>query len=136
VTPETLLYSKTHEWIRLETGPAGQQTATLGISAFAVEQLADLVGVDLPRIGRRVIAGEPLGELESAKAVSDFYSPVEGEIIEVNSQLAESPDSLAKDPYGSGWLVRIRLSGQSGLAELLDYAAYRKQCEEPTTDGQ
>jgi glycine cleavage system H protein len=133
VTPEELLYSKTHEWVRLETDATGGKIATVGISAFALEQLTDLVYVDLPEVGRRVTAGEPFGEIESVKAVSDLYSPVDGEIIEVNGQLADHLDTLSDDPYGTGWFVKIKLSDDSGLANLLDHAAYRKQCEEETT---
>ncbi len=136
MTPEDLLYNKTHEWIRVETGPAGEKIAIMGLSAFALEQLTDLVYVDLPEVGRQVSAGEPLAEIESVKAVSDMYSPVDGEIIEVNHQLADGLDTLADDPYQSGWFVKIKISDESGLANLLDYAAYRKQCEQEMTDNE
>jgi glycine cleavage system H protein len=136
VSPEELLYSKTHEWVRLETDPAGTKTATVGISAFALEQLTDLVYIDLPEVGRRVTAGEPFGEVESVKAVSDLYSPVDGEIIEVNHHVADRLDSLVEDPYETGWLVKIKISSESGLANLLDYEAYRKQCQEETTSNE
>lgn len=148
MTPEQLLYSKTHEWVRLETlpsvgqgfalpnGRAGAQIATVGLSAFALEQLTDLVYVDLPEVGRQVTAGEPFGEIESVKAVSDLYSPVNGEIVEVNGKLAERLETLADDPYDAGWFVKIRISDESGLSELLDYAAYQKQCEEEMTNDQ
>ena len=136
MTPEDLLYNKTHEWVRVETDPAGEKTAIMGLSAFALEQLTDLVYVDLPEVGRQVSAGEPLAEIESVKAVSDMYSPVDGEIIEVNDQLADGLDTLAGDPYQAGWFVKIKISDESGLANLLDYAAYRKQCEQETTDNE
>jgi glycine cleavage system H protein len=136
VTPEQLLYSKTHEWVRLEAHPAGAKIATVGLSAFALEQLTDLVYVELPEVGRQATAGEPFGEIESVKAVSDLYSPVDGEITEVNTELADKLDTLSDDPYETGWFVKIKISDESGLANLLDYAAYQKQCEEEmTSDG-
>ena len=124
------LYSKTHEWVRVETAPSGEKTAVVGITAFALEALTDLVFVDLPNIGRQVKAGQPFGEIESVKAVSDLYSPVDGEIVDVNSSLAGNLEHLAEDPYEAGWFVKIKISDEAGLAELLDEAAYKKQCEE------
>jgi glycine cleavage system H protein len=130
VSPEKLLYAKTHEWVHLDNDAQGQRVATVGISAFAVEALTDLVYMQLPEVGRKVNAGEPFGEIESVKAVSDVYSPLDGEIVEVNSQLPGKLETLNADPYGAGWLVRIRLSSNNGLTELLDYASYKKQCAE------
>ncbi len=128
--PQDLLYSKTHEWVRVEKDPAGGKTATVGLTAFALESLTDLVHVELPAVGQAVKAGQPFGEIESVKAVSDLYSPVSGEVVEVNTPIAGNLELLGKDPYGAGWLVKIRLSDESGLTELMDYAAYQKQCEE------
>ena len=99
-----LRFAKTHEWIRPEQGGL----ATVGISAYAVEALTDLVFMQLPPVGRRVKAGESIGEIESVKAVSDIYSPVSGEIVEVNAALPGSLETLGKDAYGAGWVVRIR----------------------------
>jgi len=130
VSPETLLFTKTHEWVRLETEPSGAQVAVVGVTAFALEALTDLVFIDLPAVGRRVRAGEPFGEVESVKAVSDLYSPVDGEIIEVNSSVADHLDRLAHDPYQTGWLVKIRITDDSNLNTLLDYNAYQKHCAE------
>ena len=127
--PEELLYAKTHEWVHLAP-EAGSQVATVGISAFAVESLTDLVYMQLPEIGRKVTAGESFGEIESVKAVSDLYSPVEGEVIEVNKSLPDRLETLSTDPYGAGWIAKIRVSNDSVLADLLDYAAYQKQCAE------
>ncbi len=124
------LYSKTHEWVRVETGSSGEKTAVVGITAFALEALTDLVFVDLPDVGRQVKAGQPFGEIESVKAVSDLYSPVDGEIVEVNSSLAGNLEHLAEDPYEAGWFVKIKIVDEAGLAGLLDEAAYKKQCEE------
>jgi len=130
VTPDDLLFAKTHEWVRLEDDPAGGKLATVGLSAFALEALTDLVFLDLPEVGRRAEAGQPFGEVESVKAVSDLYSPVDGEIVEVNTEIADKLETLSNDPYGAGWLVKIKLSDESALANLLDAAAYKKQCEE------
>ena len=134
MTPEQLLYTKTHEWVDVQTDPSGTKVATVGLSAFALEALTDLVYVELPEVGRPVTAGEAFGEVESVKAVSDLYSPVDGEIVEVNTALVEQLEHLADDPYQTGWFVKIRITDESGLSELLDYAAYQKQCEEEMTN--
>ncbi len=128
--PQNLLYSKTHEWVRVEAGSSGEKTATVGLTAFALEALTDLVHVELPEVGRHVSAGKPFGEIESVKAVSDLYSPVDGEVVAVNAALAENLEHLADDPYGAGWFVKIKIGNEAGLAQLLDEAAYKKQCEE------
>ena len=134
MTPEELLYAKSHEWVAVGTDDTGAKTATVGISAFALEALTDLVFVDLPDVGRTVAAGEPFGEIESVKAVSDLYSPVDGEIVAVNSALADALESLADDPYANGWFVKIRISDEASLANLMDFAAYQKQCEQEMAD--
>jgi glycine cleavage system H protein len=129
VNPQQLLYTKTHEWARVESSPGGK-TATVGITAFALEVLTDLVFMSLPEVGRKVKAGEPFGEIESVKAVSDLNSPVDGEITAVNADLVNNLETLAKDPYEAGWMVKIKISNEAGLASLLDHAAYQKQCQE------
>jgi glycine cleavage system H protein len=126
--PTELRYSKSHEWVFVETGPDGAQWATVGLSAFALTALTDLVYIDLPEAGRQVTAGAPLGEIESVKAVSDIYSPVDGEVAEANRAVVDHLEQLPQDPYGAGWLVKIRISDDAGLAKLMDYAAYQKQC--------
>ena len=126
--PQDLLFAPTHEWIHVEKG--GKPVGTVGISAFAVEQLSDLVFLELPEVGRQVKAGESLGEIESVKSVSDIYSPVSGEVIEVNSGLPDKLETLQEDAFGAGWIVKLRVTDQSELDKLLDYAAYQKQCEE------
>lgn len=128
--PEQLLFNKTHEWIGLQTDPSGAKIATVGISAFALEALTDLVFLDLPQVGQKVKAGEPFGEVESVKAVSDLYSPVDGEVLEVNRAAAEHLEQLGDDPYGAGWLVKIKVTDEAALAALMDYAAYQRQCEQ------
>lgn len=117
VTPK---FAKTHEWIRLDD----DGIATVGISAYAVEALTDLVFMQLPKPGRQVKAGESIGEIESVKAVSDFYAPVSGEIVDVNSALPNDLETLGKDPFGAGWLVKIRPGNVAELEGLLDQAAY------------
>src|SRR5271157_3534094 len=126
--PKSLKYASTHEWVHMEDGPAGVKTATVGVSDFAIHALTDLVHIELPEPGRGVQAGKPFGEVESVKAVSDLYSPVDGEVVEVNKAVAENLDLLTNDPYGAGWLVKIRVKG--GQSELLDFATYKKQCDE------
>jgi len=126
---QPMLYAKPHEWIRVEEA-AGGKVATVGLTAFALEALTDLVHIELPQVGRKVSAGQPFGEIESVKAVSDLYSPVDGEVVEVNSAVAGILDRLSSDPYGAGWFVKIKIGNEAGLANLLDEAAYKKQCEE------
>jgi glycine cleavage system H protein len=130
VRPEELFFTKTHEWVHVATGPGGAKIATVGISAFALEALTDLVFIELPPVGRRVEAGRPFGEVESVKAVSDLYSPVDGEIVEANSAVADRLDRMAEDPYGANWLVKIKVSGDAKPGTLLSYEEYQKQCAE------
>ena len=117
---DEMRFAKTHEWIRPE--PDG--LATVGISAHAVEALTDLVFMQLPAVGKKVKAGESIGEIESVKAVSDIYAPVSGEVMAVNDELPKRLETLGQDPYGSGWLVKLRPSDTGELATLLDEAAY------------
>jgi glycine cleavage system H protein len=130
VSPEKLLYATTHEWVQLDNDDRGQKVATVGISAFAVEALTDLVFMQLPEVGRTLQAGDVFGEIESVKAVSDLYSPVAGQVVAVNQDLPSKLETLNADPYGAGWLVKIKLSSEEGLRKLLDFAAYQKQCAE------
>lgn len=129
MTPKNLHYAKTHEWVRVETD-AGAKVATIGVSAFALEALTDVTFVELPKVGRRLKAGEPFGEIESVKAVSDLYSPVEGDVIAVHEGLSEKLETLNADPYGEGWMIKVKLTDETSLASLLDQAAYEKQCAE------
>ncbi len=126
---EELLYAETHEWVYLEE-QGGRKLATVGISAFAVEQLTDLVYMELPDVGAEVSAGGEFGEVESVKAVSPLYSPVDGKVVEVNSSLPDSLETLNSDPYGDGWIVKVQVSDETSLSKLMDYAAYQKQCAE------
>ncbi len=129
MNPAQLLFAKTHEWIHVSDAGGGK-LATIGISAFAVEQLTDLVYLDLPEVGLVVSAGNSIGEIESVKAVSDIYTPVSGQIMAVNAMLSESLETLGQDPFGAGWIVKIRMTNESELRQLLDYASYQRQCAE------
>ena len=129
MNPDELLYAKTHEWAKVND-ENGAKVATVGISAFAVEQLTDLVYMELPSVGKQVEAGREFGEVESVKAVSPLYSPVTGEIIAVNSSLPDSLETLNADPYNAGWILKVKLTDESSLSNLLDHAAYQKQCAE------
>jgi len=127
--PENLLFAKTHEWVAV-TEDGGQKTATVGLSAFAVEALTDLVFIELPKVGRQVKDEESFCEVESVKAVSDVYAPVTGEVLAVNEKLPDDLETLSNDPYGEGWICRIKITDDSTLKKLMDYATYKKQCEE------
>ncbi|MBL6724127.1 MAG: glycine cleavage system protein GcvH [Rubripirellula sp.] len=124
-----LLYASTHEWADIEEAE-GAKIATVGVSSFAIEQLNDLVYMDLPEVGRVVNAGDELGEVESVKAVSPLYSPVSGEVIEVHSELPDQLEKLNSDPYDFGWIVKIRISDDAYLNELLNFEDYQRQCAE------
>ena len=120
MNPKDLKYTESHEWVRL----AGD-TATIGITEHAAHALSDLVYLGLPKQGDKVSAGKACGEIESVKAVSDINSPVDGEVLEVNSALADSLGDITSDPYGKGWLVKIRIKGKAP-ASLMDASAYDK----------
>lgn len=117
--PAELKYAKTHEWAKIEG-----DTATVGISHFAQEQLGDMTYIELPDVGDTFEAGEEMGSVESVKAASEIYAPVSGEVIAVNEALEDAPETVNQDPYGQGWLVKFKLSG--GADDLLDAAAYEK----------
>ncbi|MEM8865823.1 MAG: glycine cleavage system protein GcvH [Planctomycetota bacterium] len=129
MSPEELKYAKTHEWIAVEEA-AGDKVATIGISAFAVEALTDLVFIELPEVGRELSVDESFCEIESVKAVSDIYAPVAGEIVAVNDSLPDNLETLGDDPYGAGWIVKIKIADESPLADLMDHSAYTKMCAE------
>jgi glycine cleavage system H protein len=128
--PQSLKFTPTHEWVSID----GDE-ATVGITRFAVDQLTDLLLIDLTRaeVGTKLTPGKEFGEIESVKSVSDLYSPVGGEVIEVNPAVSADVQVLAQDPYGEGWLIKVRLSDpQAGIPELMDHEAYqRKVAESP-----
>jgi glycine cleavage system H protein len=117
--PEDLLYHPEHDWVRTDG-----DTATFGITWFAQDALGEVVFIDPPEVGTRVTKDEPYAEVESVKAVSDVIAPLSGEIVEVNVALAEKPETINDDPYGDGWLVRVRLSDEGEKDVLMDAAAY------------
>ena len=120
--PENFRYTKEHEWVLVEG-----DTGTVGITDHAQEELGDIVYVDLPKVGAHIEQGKSLGSVESVKAVSDVYSPVSGEVLEINPTLASQPEALNTDPHGAAWLVKIRLSAPAeaaGLMSAADYEAY------------
>ena len=120
--PNTLKYSKTHEWIKMEEG-----VAVIGISDFAQDALGDVVFINLPGEGDEAVAGETFGDVESVKAVSDLVSPVSGTITAVNEALADAPETLNADPYGA-WIIKVE--GVTATEELLDAAAYEAFCQQ------
>jgi glycine cleavage system H protein len=118
--PETLRYTVDHEWLRLD----GDE-ATVGITAYATEELGDIVFVELPAVGRRLAQGEPFGVVESVKTASDLYAPVAGEVLAVNEALGGQPELVNAEPYGDGWMLRLRPDDASAVGQLLDATAYR-----------
>ena len=120
--PGDLQYTKSHEWVRIEG-----DTATIGITDHAQDELGDVVFVELPEEGDTFDAGESFGTVESVKAVSDLYTPVGGEVVEVNSALEDAPENINEDPYGEGWIVKLRTTDE---ADLLSSEEYEKVVEE------
>ena len=120
--PEELQYTRSHEWVRTEG-----ETATIGITDYAQDELGDIVYVELPEEGATFKSGEAFGTVESVKAVSDIYTPVGGEVVEVNGTLDDSPEKINEDPYGEGWIVKLRISEE---ADLLSPEEYEKVVEE------
>jgi glycine cleavage system H protein len=118
--PENFRYTKEHEWVAVE-GDIG----TIGITDHAQSELGDIVYVDLPKVGSTAEQGKAIGSVESVKAVSDVYSPVDGEVIEVNSALAEKPEKLNQDPHGTAWLVKVRLTSPDQLRNLMSTFEYQ-----------
>ncbi len=122
MTPVDLLYTKEHEWLRIE-GDAG----TIGITDHAQKELGEVVYVELPKTGTKYDAGETFGSVESVKAVSELYIPVSGEIIGINEELGAAPEKINQEPYGAGWMIRVRLSNRNETSDLMsakDYDAY------------
>jgi glycine cleavage system H protein len=120
--PENYRYTKEHEWVLVEG-----DTGTIGITDHAQDELGDIVYVDLPKVGAHIGQGKSLGSVESVKAVSDVYSPLTGEVVEINPALADKPEALNTDPHGAAWLVKLKLSAPAevdGLMNAADYVAY------------
>lgn len=119
MNPADLRYDKEHEWVRVEG-----DTATIGISEFAQDQLGEVVYVDLPSVGDVLAEGETFGEIESVKSVSELFAPVSGTIVEVNDELGTSPESINSDPYGAGWMVKITIADAAQLDGLMSVGEY------------
>jgi glycine cleavage system H protein len=123
--PKSFKYTKDHEWI-----DAQGATGTIGVTAYAVEQLGDIVHIDLPEVGKTYKAGDSFGTIESTKTVSDLYMPVEGKVTAVNGAVKGSPESLQTDSYKNGWLVKIELANPADATKLMDAAAYESFIKE------
>ncbi len=119
--PEGLRYTKDHEWAKVEG-----KSARVGITDYAQDQLTDVVFVELPPVGKAFKQGEPIGTVESVKAVSEIFAPIGGKVVEVNKALVEKPEVVNKDPYGEGWMVVLDVADPSQANSLLDAGAYRK----------
>jgi glycine cleavage system H protein len=120
--PKTLRFAKTHEWAHLDG-----DVCTVGLTQYAVEQLTDVIYIELPDVGEPTSAGDSFGEIESVKSVNDLYAPIGGEVIAVNDKLETDPTVVSKDPYGAGWLVKIKIDPGATLDHLLTYDQYQKQ---------
>lgn len=121
--PQDLFYAKTHEWLALENG-----IATIGITEFAQSQLSDLTFVELPEVGTVFEAGEEAAVVESVKAAADVYAPVDGEVIEINEKLEDHPELINKDPFGDGWIYKLKVSTESDVDNMLDPESYEDLC--------
>lgn len=117
--PEDLKYTDSHEYVRLE-----EEIVTIGITAFAVQELGEIVFVELPKVGGTFNQGDEVGTIESVKAVSEFYAPVSGTVVEINESVVDDPELLNDDPFGEGWLIKLRISDASDLANLLTSDQY------------
>lgn len=133
--PDNLKYSKEHEWVMVE-----EDVALIGITEYAQSELGDVVYVELPEVGEKIIKDDPFGSVESVKAVSDLFAPVSGTVIEVNDSLPDSPDMVNEDSYGDGWMIKVQMSDKEELKDLLaadEYGEYvERQREEDDEDDE
>ena len=125
MSPEDRLYTKDHEWLKVD-GEIG----TVGITDHAQHALGDVVYVEVPKVGDKLAAGQTFGTVESVKAVSELFTPASGEVIEINAGLSDAPETINKDPYGAGWMIRIRLSNKSETSKLMSAAQYDEYTKE------
>jgi glycine cleavage system H protein len=126
--PEELKYSKEHEWVLIEN-----RVATIGITDYAQQELGDIVFVELPEVGEKVVKDDPFAAVESVKAVSDVYAPISGAVLEVNETLPETPETINEDPYGDGWMIKVEISDMDDLKDLMtaeEYAEYVAKARE------
>jgi glycine cleavage system H protein len=128
--PKTYRYTKDDEWIE-----AKGQVGTIGLTHEAQCRLGDIVYLELPEVGRPLEAGKPLGVVESVKAVFEIYSPVSGEVVEVNTELRDAPEKVNSDPHGAGWLVKVRLKNPAEMEALMDAAAYEAFAAQPSRES-
>ena len=117
--PEKLLYTKEHEWVKKE-----DEKVTIGITDFAQSQLGDIIFLELPEVGQKIVSGEPFGEIEAVKTVSELYAPINGTVIEINEDLEDDPDNINQDCYGSGWIIKVELDGALDKDNLLNHKDY------------
>ena len=117
--PENLFYTKEHEWVKKEDGQV-----TIGITDFAQSQLGDIIFLELPEVGQKIVSGEPFGEIEAVKTVSELYAPINGTVIEINEDLEDNPDNINQDCYGSGWIIKVELDGGLDKENLLNHKNY------------
>lgn len=122
--PEKLLYTKEHEWVKKEDGQV-----TIGITDFAQSQLGDIIFLELPEVGQKIVSGEPFGEIEAVKTVSELYAPINGTVIEINEDLEDNPDNINQDCYGSGWIIKVELDGALDKDNLLNHKDYGSMTE-------
>lgn len=125
--PRALKYSKEHEWVAIE-----DSVATIGITDHAQDQLGEIVYIELPAVGDKVSKDDPFGVVESVKAVSDIYSPISGTVVEINDDLPESPEVVNDDPYGDGWLIKVEMSDDGEVSDLMDGEEYEQMIAEET----
>ncbi len=123
--PDDVRYTAEHEWAKLADG-----VVTVGITGYATDQLGDVVFVELPAIGKKLEAAKPFGVVEAVKTVSDLYAPLAGEVVEVNTALTDNPAAVNAEPYGAGWMIRLKPANPADLDKLMDSAAYAKLIEE------
>lgn len=121
--PTKLHYSRSHEWASLSGG-----VCTVGISKFAADQLQDITYIKLPVVGATVKADSSFGEIETVKAVSDLYAPVDGEVVAVNAEASANPESIKADPFGAGWLIKVKVVPGTAMDHLMSFSAYEQQC--------
>ena len=117
--PEKLLYTKEHEWVKKEEGQV-----TIGITDFAQSQLGDIIFLELPEVGQKIVSGEPFGEIEAVKTVSELYAPINGTVIEINEDLEDNPDNINQNCYGSGWIIKVELDEALDKDNLLNHKDY------------
>ena len=128
--PEELRYTKEHEWVRQEGG-----LIIVGITSYAQDALGEIVYVELPSEGDEITKGDPFGGVESTKSVSDLFAPLSGEVVEVNELLLDSPETINEDPYGAGWMIKVKLYDKDELEDLMDYEEYTDYIERELEKG-